>query len=412
MVGDGRLLRLLPDDSVELTLDIAQDIGQLSDVTDAADGGVWLLGDNGALHFDATDMLGESVTGFDAKDYVSVPDGYFASAEGLRRRDVEGRMYPAAYAPLSSPDVRVIEAATEPGMNEESKLHWVGTADGVYRQGGNFAVLDRPELGACETSLRAGESVWIASDQGLLIWKQDGTLETVAADSYPGTVVRVLKRVLDEVWIGTDEGIGVYSLDGTQKQTLTTELNKLGQADSVTPIRDILALDDGEVWVATEGFGLAIRPSGENQAWQHLVKAESGEGDRILLADDVAALTYEAGADVVWIATDLGLSRFERQVGGVGEFKPTVTDVGGLLPTKQVVDLAAGAGYVFAATKEGVAIRTLPTDIRPDGQWKTVQRNVYVPIDPRWRLKHATASTTLKISLINVVKSVCRNRQQ
>ncbi|MEE2786771.1 MAG: thrombospondin type 3 repeat-containing protein [Myxococcota bacterium] len=380
VVGDARVIRLLPDNTPELTLDMPPEIGRLLDVADAGDGGVWILGDNGAFYIDVMDALGAPLTGFDARDFVGAPNPAFATATGLRRLDGEGRLYPTGYAPLSSPDVRTMKTETVSADDGASPLTWVGTADGIYRQGGTFSVLNQAELGACiRQVVRAGELVWLASDQGLLIWKKDGTFEAIAADSYPGNVVRVVKKVLDEVWVGTDEGIGIYGLDGTPIQTLTSELNKVGQADSVTPVRDILALQDGEVWVATEGFGLAMRPAGENQAWQHFVKDESGD---LLLADDIAALAYEAEAGVIWIATDLGLSRFERQPDGAGEFRQKVTDAGGLLPTKQVVDVTSGAGYVFAATKEGIAIRTPPTDVRPDGEWKTVQRNVYVPTDP------------------------------
>ena len=93
----------------------------------------------------------------------------------------------------------------------------------------------------------------------LKILRPDGMYDTVAADSYPGDQVYIVRQVGDEVWVGTDVGIGVYDLTGAPKQQLTDVLDKVGADTPAGPISEIYAFEDGEVWVGTRQKGLKRR---------------------------------------------------------------------------------------------------------------------------------------------------------
>ncbi len=318
------------------------------------DGAVWLYGESGAARFASGDApTPERIyTGFSVQGVSVGPRGnrWLATTEGLRRVDADGRLYPVSAAALPSSDVRDVSGPAD-------GPRWAATADGVVEVDGLFSTFvgTPEELGqACAAStLRAGGRIWVATEGGIRVLDADGAWRLLDVVHLPALNVRVLRRIGDEVWAGTDGGIGVFTLDATP-------VRQYRPADGLpsAPITDIVTGVNGQVWVSSEGNGIARRNA--DGTWTGFAAPAAGNN---FLSNQVRALAHD-GANL-WVGTAAGLSIFSE---ASSTFVFPVTTQGGQLPDIRVNDLALANGSVFVATPQGVAVRS------PANQWSTLRR--------------------------------------
>ncbi|MCK6571021.1 thrombospondin type 3 repeat-containing protein [Myxococcota bacterium] len=324
----------------------------LNAVSGEADGSVWLLGENGAAHLPADGNVPlATYTGFSARALTVGPNGsrYLATADGLRRIDVDGRLFPAGAALLPSTDVRSVGA-------HEAGTPWVGTSEGLVRLDGYFASVTAGAgnfVSPCvNTTARIGSLLWIGTSDGLYVMNPDGTYRKLEG-ALPLPLVRVIRQVGQTVWVGTDGGIGLFGLDATPQGQLTA-------ADGLpaAPISDVVEGVDGQVWIASAGNGIVRRNA--DQTFSPFTRESAGNN---FLSNQVKALAHDGGT--LWVGTDAGVSVWSE---AAGAFQFPVTNQGGQLPDVRVQDLTVGGGLVYVATPQGVAVR------RADNTWTTLRR--------------------------------------
>mgnify|MGYP002628807491 CR=1 FL=1 len=352
---DSSVLTLGTGRPVAAVAGLPADLGGFLDVAPAPDGGVWLLAEQGAVRLapDGTFDPGQVFRGFEARALVGAPraSAYLATEAGVRRIDGDGRLFPPGSALLPTADVRALAGAPD-------GPRWVGTGRGLVQIDGYFAAFPATDaLPRCVRGVvRIEGRLWIGTHDGLVFHLPDGSTETAPAAALPAPAVNVIRRLGDEVWVGTDAGIAVFGIDGTPLSQITAQL----PAASVT---DIVAGAPGEVWVATAGAGVARRNAGGD--WQ--IFTQQGvppEQTNFFLSNEARALAFDG--DILWIATPLGLTRFQQSQGA---FVQPVTTQNGRLPNPQVNDVVVGDGRVFAATAAGIAVQGV------DNQWGTLRRN-------------------------------------
>lgn len=324
-------------------------------VSEDAAGTIWLLGAGGAVAVDANGaaLPGGSYPGFEARDLAAHPGSrYLATDEGLRRVDDAGRLFPAGAALLPSDDVRALAGTAEAAT-------WAATAGGIVGVDGYFASFTPgPDFAphCVTTSTRVGDDLWIGTDTGLLRHRPDGTLEPLGGGQLPAGQVSVIRAVgEDQVWVGTTGGIGILGPDGTFVQRLVAADGLPG-----APITDIAVGRAGEIWVSSQGAGLARRDIERN--WTTFTAEVVGAN---FLHNEIRALAYDG--TLLWAATPLGLTTYSDDARAF--IAPTTTQAG-RLPEPRVQDVVVANGKVYAGTSGGVAVRS------PDGggQWSTLRR--------------------------------------
>ncbi len=336
-------------------LAVPADIGGYLDVAPASDGGVWALAEMGAVRLapDGTYAPEDVFRGFEARALVGAPRAasYLATPEGVRRIDGDGRVFPAGADALPSPDVRALA-----GLADQPR--WVGTAAGLVRLDGYFASFPAGgDLPRCvRGGARVGDRLWYGTSEGLVLQLPDGSFMMAPPATLPAPSINVVRVLGAEVWVGTDAGVAVFGADGTPISQITMDLPP-------APVTDIAAGAPGEVWVSTAGAGVARRTVGG--VWQiYTAEGVPPEQTDNFLSNEVRALAYDGA--VMWMATPLGLTRFEQ---GSDAFGRPITTQNGRLPDPQVNDVVVGGGRVFVATAAGVAVQG------PDNQWTTLRRN-------------------------------------
>ena len=346
------------DGAVDATFAGYGDIGDgFLSVAGDADDTVWLLGENGAVHLQADDVVAPwgIYAGFEARALAPTPAGdrYVASAEGLRRIDRDGRLMPAGSALLPSPDVRSVVA-------QPDGPRWVGTADGLLAVDSFFSTFGPGETtfgSPCVNAVvRARGIIWVGTARGLYKLLPEGTFEPVPLDQLPGEDVQVIRRIGEEIWVGTDLGIGVFGIAGGALRTY-------GAADGIPtgPISDIVAGRPNDVWVSGAGTGIARL---RGAIWTRFSESTSRPN---FISDQVRALAHDG--DGLWIGSSAGLMRFvEDAAADEDPFAPPITERPEL-PSPDVADLVVAAGRLYVATALGLAIRE-----SEGGQWTTLRR--------------------------------------
>ena len=326
-----------------------------NDIAGDADGSVWLLAENGAVHIDTDDLVIDAVRydGFAARGLANGPDGarYIAADDGIRRIDEYGRLYPPGAALLPSADARAV--ASQP-----DGPRWIGTADGLVALDGYFATWspgdDTFESPCVNAAYRADDVIWIGTSTGLYRVGADGVFAPVEEASYPGSDVRVIRRIGDEVWVGTEGGIGVFLIDGTPDRTYTFEGDGLPEP----PIVDIVGGRGAAVWVASAAAGLGrISPDG-------IATYTTGTAGPNFASNDLRALAHTGNS--LWIGSRGGVMQYVEDAPGEQPFAPPVTDPPNL-PSPEIYDLTYAEGRLYVATRLGVAVRE-------EGAWTTLRR--------------------------------------
>ncbi len=318
-----------------------------------ADGSVWLLGENGAaqLPSDGSNVPRLSFSGFAVHAFTVGPNGnrYLGTADGLRRVDVDGRLFPAGQALLPGGEVSALAGAAD-------QPRWVGTAEGLVQLDGYFAsfapaanTFVRP---CVTTTARVGNLLWVGTDQGLYVSGPDGAYRKLEG-ALPGTNVKVIRAIDNVVWVGTDLGIGLLGTDAAPQSQLTA-----AQGLPAAPISDIVAGVNGQIWIASDGNGMVRR----NADGTFTPFTREGAGNNFL-SNQVKSIAHDGGT--LWVGSDQGVSVFSE---ASQTFQFPVTNQGGQLPDIRVQDIAVGGGLVYVATPQGVAVR------RADNTWTTLRR--------------------------------------
>jgi ligand-binding sensor domain-containing protein len=330
----------------------------LNAVSGEADGTVWLLGDNGAarLAVGGGDVPRAVYTGFAAYAFTVGPNGnrYLGTADGLRRIDADGRLFPAGDALLPAPEVRALAGAP---AGEIGQPIWAGTAEGLIQLEGYFATF-RPAADTfvrpcVTTATRIGSLLWIGTDSGLYVMDAAGAYRRLDRVT-PGNLINVIRVIGDTVWVGTDAGIGLLGTDATPQRQLTA-----ANGIPAAPISDIVAGNNDQVWIASDGNGIARRNA--DGTFTPFTRETAGNN---FLSNQVKAVAHDG--NTLWIGTeDQGVTVFNE---GTQTFQFPVANQGGQLPDPRVQDIVVGEGKVYVATPQGVAVR------RPDGSWITLRR--------------------------------------
>jgi ligand-binding sensor domain-containing protein len=318
------------------------------------DGAVWVYGESGAARFADSEAAAPQrvYSGFVVQGVTVGPRGnrWLATTEGLRRIDADGRLYPASSAVLPSPDVRDVNGTVD-------GPRWAATADGIVQVDGVFATFpgtaDQFGRPCASTAARIGGLLWVGTDMGVALQSAEGAWRTVDAAALPAPNVRILRRIGDEVWVGTDGGIGIFDALGTPISQL-----RAGDGLPAAPITDIIAGINGQIWVASEGNGIARRNA--DLTWTGFSSPAAGAN---FLSNQVRSLAHDGAT--LWIGTAEGLSAFSE---ATQTFLFPVTTQGGQLPDIRVQDLALANGHIYVATPFGVAVRN------PANQWSTLRR--------------------------------------
>ena len=337
-----------------MTLAGLPDVGAFNAVTGDGADGYWLGADNGAIHLAADDSVIASFTDFEAHAIAPAARGafYFGTPEGVRRLDADGRLFEAGAGVLPGPEVRDLDGAAD-------APRWAATNGGVVAVDGYFSQLPvAAELGGgCIThAVRAGDSIWVGTEAGLLRQTPDGALAAVAEGVPPGRI-SVIRPIGEWLWVGTENGIGVLNAaDGTPTAQYLVGDENVDVPDA--PITDVVEGNPGDVWVSTDGAGIA-RLDAEG-VWRTFNQEAVGNN---FLANEVTVLAH--GDNRVWAGTELGLTNFNENT---QSFEAPITRAQGRLPDARIQDVVAGGGYVFAGTPAGVAVRD------PEGRWASLNR--------------------------------------
>ena len=301
---------------------------------------IWLLGTEGAVQIDGGGQVqnGGIYTGFDARDMYLGSELLVAAADGLRRIDQDGRLFPAGTKPLPSPDIRGVASAPQ-GV-------WVGTRAGIVSLDGYFATFTAEQVGGCvNTAKRFGALLWVGTDTGLLISQVDSSAPSETNFVAPAGLeempsVSAIEQVGNEVWVGTENGVYVFDLNGVE-QPARRILDALPgpEEEAERSVTDIVAGAEGEIWVGTRYGLVQIQPDG--RVTGVITNATESE----LPQDHIVALDYSTETDTLYIATGGGIGVRESNGSFLGAAKATE------LQNIEVTDITVDNLEAYASTR-------------------------------------------------------------
>jgi ligand-binding sensor domain-containing protein/signal transduction histidine kinase len=138
--------------------------------------------------------------------------------------------------------------------DQQGKL-WIGTSDGGLLQysDGRFRVLDirsgLPDNKITATLVDKDDTLWIASGEQIIKWR-DRKTDIQRAERYQvNTLVRTMSQKENGIWAGTDKGL--VAING---ETLTHYSTRNGLPDD--RIRTLYTDSRGTLWIGTYGGGL------------------------------------------------------------------------------------------------------------------------------------------------------------
>jgi ligand-binding sensor domain-containing protein len=199
--------------------------------------------------------------------------------------------------------------------------------------------------------------LWIGTDAGLNYINHRGWVDYTAADSVlPGNNVQIILSGHEpgELWIGTDAGAARLDYAGTPWDHRDDTWEIFTAADGL-PGDEVLSLalgQAGQVWVGT-AEGLACY---DGATWRTYTDGLPGF--------EIRDLVYDAGRDVLWIATGDGAGMLD--LGSETWTVHRARIIGSELPNDDVRALAVSEdGQVWMGTAGGLAT------LAPDGTWQT-----------------------------------------
>ncbi|MET0289201.1 MAG: diguanylate cyclase [Pseudoxanthomonas sp.] len=159
----------------------------------------------------------------------------------------------------------------------------------------------------------ADGTLWLAANPGLFVRRPGhAAFERVTGQ---GDFARTLDEDLvwalhrdrrGRLWVGTGQS-GVIVIDGDGRQWSPQGLYGSTTLTGSRTVRDFLEFQDGRMWIATDGMGMAI----SNAEGTDATILRSDRTDASSLAGDGVRQLMRDRSGNVWAATELGLSRHD-----------------------------------------------------------------------------------------------------
>jgi signal transduction histidine kinase len=185
-----------------------------------------------------------------------------------------------------------------------------------------YALPGGPKGGQCyRTMLLDSENMlWIGGNEGVFRIQANELLSNPsphmeAVSTGDGSTWKIVFALMEDrnknVWVGTQAGIKVFSPDGK----ITSYIHEEGKNSlSVNEVRCIAEDKNGNIWIATCGGGLNKLDSATNEFTVYRTK----DG----LANDVIYSILIDKENNLWLASNLGLSKFNPSNKVVNNFTP------------------------------------------------------------------------------------------
>lgn len=196
---------------------------------------------------------------------------------------------------------------------------WIGTEGHLYQY--------FPETGTCGSmnmipdnsvkslSLDESNQLWVATDNGLYIYNEKEALQHVLHDSrnvrsLSNNIVWTIFRDKDNnIWLGTDYGISLSRFNRTFQYIPIAQVTGTGEGNH---IYSIYKDSEGIFWLG--GTNGLIKVGGFETGGQSANWYKMGD-KRYSLPHNRIRHIYEDRDQQLWIATDGGLNRYDRNTG-------------------------------------------------------------------------------------------------
>lgn len=143
---------------------------------------------------------------------------------------------------------------------------------------------------------------------------------------------RAVNTYRDTIWAGSHKGLKQYVADTGGLQLVAEHLTN-------KKINDLQIASNGNVWVATDGYGVKYYNSAK---WQDVSEATNETPQKLHIDDN----------DFVWVATNNGLKKISQASVKSSE-RNKIHTYRHFLPTDNVNDIYSFSGHLWVATKKG-----------------------------------------------------------
>lgn len=196
---------------------------------------------------------------------------------------------------------------------------------------------DGGPIGVTSLAVNDANPLVATHGRGAFVLK-DGSISELASSPRPLFVNSLARDFDGGVWLGTDAAKGVSGIylarDGERIQRITA------------PTAKVLALEVNEsgLWAGTERYGLFHVTEGKLK--KNLTFANTSGG---LRSDTIYAL-FTDREGVIWIGTNRGVSRFDRE----GSFQETVSDIPNSNFIRTLYQVSGEEGSLYAGSNRGL----------------------------------------------------------
>lgn len=304
----------------------------ISDIVQDEYNFMWFGTRNGLVRFDGYSFKNFT---FDPLDSLSISDNYVRCLSRLSDGKIFVGTYFAGFC-LYDPETESFERYKHDSetnslyndnildaFQDSNGIIWIGTWDGFDSFDPNTGEFIHYEIpGSSESSTKYVSSIIADGEGKLLLYgngnkvcsfnKKSSEFEFIDFTNTPTNTIllnkggQVFKDDLGNLWIGT-EFQGVYKISkGGIVENFSFDNNKLPS----NVIMDILQDQHGEIWIATDGGGLAIYNKGKNS----FSKYDNNSADLKSLSSNSVYCLYETQPEIVWAGTyGGGICQFKRQ---------------------------------------------------------------------------------------------------
>ncbi|MCC7301800.1 MAG: SpoIIE family protein phosphatase [Bacteroidia bacterium] len=214
------------------------------------------------------------------------------------------------------------------------------------------------------TALRSDDkgNIWIGTDRGVCVYDSDDDITSPSSYGYLSTEngaigsdqVTCLFLTEDEVWIGTkDAGVYVLKIKGpfTAKsvQNQSENIFRISETEGLgsNNIKTIYADRAGNVWVGTQGGGVARLRPGKDGGWADPVVKNYSTRQGLNFYNVNAILEDREGN--LWIGTDVGLNQYR------GERFQLFDEADGMNNNLVWANFCDSEGNIWLGTNRGVS---------------------------------------------------------
>jgi diguanylate cyclase (GGDEF)-like protein len=159
----------------------------------------------------------------------------------------------------------------------------------------------------------ADGSLWLAANPGLFVRRPaQAEFERIQGQ---GTLARTLGQDLTwalhrdrkgRLWVGTGQS-GVLVIERDGRQWSPEQLSGPASLTGSRTVRDFLEFEDGRLWIATDGMGMVSCTA--DCATASLLRSDRTDASS-LAGDGIRQLLRDSSGNA-WVATELGLSRYD-----------------------------------------------------------------------------------------------------